>query len=64
MGIESGLRRYCNDPKIADLHLHREKGARDYESLRADTVNGFAWLFEILLSLDFAKDGRCCQNLG
>ena len=21
---------YCNDPKIADLHLHREKGARDY----------------------------------
>jgi len=21
---------YCNDPKIADLHPHREKGARDY----------------------------------
>ena len=21
---------YCNDPKIADLHAHREKGARDY----------------------------------
>ena len=21
---------YCNDPRIADLHPHREKGARDY----------------------------------
>jgi uncharacterized protein (DUF1330 family) len=21
---------YCNDPKLADLHPHREKGARDY----------------------------------
>jgi hypothetical protein len=21
---------YCNDPKIADLHPHREKGACDY----------------------------------
>ena len=21
---------YCNDPKIADLHPHREKGAGDY----------------------------------
>ena len=21
---------YCNDPKIADLHRHREKGACDY----------------------------------
>jgi uncharacterized protein (DUF1330 family) len=21
---------YCNDPIIADLHPHREKGARDY----------------------------------
>jgi uncharacterized protein (DUF1330 family) len=21
---------YCNDPKIADLHPHRERGARDY----------------------------------
>ena len=21
---------YCNDPKIADLHPHREKGASDY----------------------------------
>ena len=21
---------YCNDPKLDDLHLHREKGARDY----------------------------------
>jgi len=21
---------YCNDPKIADLHPHREKGAADY----------------------------------
>ena len=21
---------YCDDPKIADLHGHREKGARDY----------------------------------
>jgi uncharacterized protein (DUF1330 family) len=21
---------FCNDPKLADLHPHREKGARDY----------------------------------
>ena len=21
---------YCNDPKIADLHPHRQKGTRDY----------------------------------
>jgi hypothetical protein len=21
---------YCSDPKIADLHSHRKKGARDY----------------------------------
>jgi uncharacterized protein (DUF1330 family) len=37
---------YCSDPKLADLHPHREKGARDYVWQMFDKLDDLRPIFK------------------
>ena len=50
---------YCNDPKIADLHPHREKGARDYIWHLFDKLED---LRPILKSREVAEDSALIED--